>query len=141
MLEWFSHCMLGVVDREILHATTLISCSDEALSLVLANPMPEGFTFLVELVGIKVESFELAIEAKLCLEVSLRDARASIGEVTLEILEHFASWHLEVDVIACGVEVNFCPLIYALGHLLTQCAKHDIMHRWKNTALPLACPA
>ena len=100
MLEWFSHCMLGVVDREIFHATAFIGRADEALALVLTNPMSERLAFLVELVRIEMEALELAIEAKLCLEVGLRYARASIGEVTLEILEHFASWHLKVDVIA-----------------------------------------
>lgn len=92
--------MLGVVDREIFHATAFIGRADETLALVVVVPMAERLALFVELVGVEVIALELAIEAKLCLKVGLRYARASIGEVTLEILEHLATRHLEVDVMS-----------------------------------------
>lgn len=133
--------MLGVVDREIFHATAFIGRADETLALVVVVPMAERLTLFVELVRIEMEALELAIEAKLCLKVGLRYARASIREMALEVLEHLATRHLQVDMIACRIEVNLSPLIDALAHLLSQCAKHDIVHWRKNTALSLACPS
>ena len=61
--------------------------------------------------------------------------------MALEVLEHLATRHLEVDVVSRFIEVNFGPLIYALAHLLAQCAQHDIVHWRKNAALALSSPA
>jgi len=129
--------MLGIVDTEVFNATALVGCADKTLALMVIVPMPEGHAFLVQLVRVKMITLELTVEAELGLEVCLANATSRIWEMLLEVGKHFASWHLEVDMVASGIEVNFCPLIYAFGHLLAQSAKHDIMHGWQDAALPL----
>lgn len=63
MLEWFFHRMFCVIDAEILYATAFVGSAYKTLALVVLNPVPEGFSFLVELIGVEVIALELAIEA------------------------------------------------------------------------------
>ena len=60
--------------------------------------------------------------------------------MALEVLEHLTTRHLEVNVVSRFVKVDLGPLIYALAHLLSQCAQHDIVHWRKDAALTLASP-
>ena len=133
--------MFCVIDAEILYATAFIGSAYKSLALVVLNPMQEGFAFLIELIGVEVIALKLAVEAELCLEVRLAYATPGIGEMLLEVGEHLATRHLQVYMIAGGIKINFSPLKDAFAHLLTQCAKHDIMHRWQHTALTLPRPA
>lgn len=63
--------MLGVVDREIFHATAFIGRADETLSLVVVVPMAERLALFVELVGVEVIALELAIELKFSFKIRL----------------------------------------------------------------------
>ena len=65
--------MLGVVDREIFHATAFIGRADETLALVVVVPMAKRLTLFVELVRIEMITFELAIELKFSFEIRLTD--------------------------------------------------------------------
>ena len=133
--------MLRVIDREVFDASALVSCSDEALSRMVGDPAAEALALLVQLRRVEVIPFELAIEAQFGLEIGGRNSRPLIREVALEVTEHLRALFPGVHIEAGLVEIDLCPLVDALAHLLAQRAQQDVVHGRHDGTLSGPCPS
>lgn len=120
--------MICIVDGEVFNAAALVGRTDETLSRMVSDPVLEALALLVQFVRVEMKALELAVEAELCFEVRRRDTRPLIREVALEVPEHLGSLFPGVHVEAGLVEIDLCPLVDALAHLLAKRAQHDVVH-------------
>lgn len=133
--------MIRVIDREVFDASALVCRADEALSRMVGDPAAEALALLVQFRRVEMVALELAIEAQFCFEIGGRNSRPLIREVALEIPEHLGALFPGVHVEAGLVEIDLCPLVDALAHLLAKRAQHDIVHGRHDGTLAGPCPS
>lgn len=133
--------MICIVDGEVFNAAALVGRTDETLSRMVSDPVLEALALLVQFARVEMKALELAVEAELCFEVCGRNTRPLIREVVLEVPEHFGALLTGIDIESRLVEIDLCPLVDALAHLLAQRAQHDVVHGRHDGTLSWARPA